>query len=147
KLHKTRRTPYLAIILPGILGLVLVVLFNPDDLILISTFGALISYITMNLSVIILRKKEPNLPRSFKTPLYPLTPIVSLVLAIIAIFASFFANFTFFLICIAIFSLASIYYYFWARHRINIHAPEEQFSIEEKVEKKEEVLVENTEFS
>ena len=47
----------MAIILPGFIGLVLVILFNPDDLILISTFGALVSYITMNLSVLILRKR------------------------------------------------------------------------------------------
>ncbi|MGA3602013.1 ethanolamine permease [Lysinibacillus agricola] len=131
KMHKKRQTPYMAIILPGFIGLVLVILFNPDDLILISTFGALVSYITMNLSVIILRKKEPNLIRTFKTPLYPFTPIVSLILAIIAIFASFFANFTFFIVCLAVFAVASIYYWVWARHRINEDAPEERFVKEE----------------
>ncbi|MFE8700878.1 ethanolamine permease [Cytobacillus sp. FJAT-54145] len=126
KLHETRRTPYLAIILPGILGLILVVLFNPNDLILISTFGALVSYISMNLSVLILRKKEPNLPRAYKTPLYPFTPIVSLVLAVISIFASVFANLTFFFVSIGVFVVAIIYYYAWARHRINKDAPEER---------------------
>ena len=131
KLHKTRRTPYLAIILPGIIGLALVVLFNPDDLILISTFGALISYITMNLSVLILRKKEPELHRPFKTPLYPIAPVVSLALAVISIFASFFANLTFFFICIGVFVLSSLYYFVWARHRINKDAPEEQFANEQ----------------
>ncbi|KMY53778.1 ethanolamine transporter [Bacillus sp. FJAT-27231] len=128
KLHKSRRTPYLAIILPGIVGLLLVVMFNPNDLILISTFGALVSYITMNLSALILRKKEPNLHRPFKTPLYPITPIVSLMLAVVSLFASFFANLTFFFVCIAVFALSSIYYYAWARHRINKDAPEEQFA-------------------
>ncbi|WP_096200121.1 ethanolamine permease [Bacillus sp. FJAT-45350] len=125
-LHKTRRTPYLAIILPGIVGLILVVMFNPDDLILIATFGALVSYISMNLSVLILRKKEPNLPRAYKTPLYPFTPIVSLILAVIAIFASVFANLTFFFISISIFVIAIVYYFVYARHRINTDAPEEQ---------------------
>lgn len=129
-LHKTRRTPYLAIILPGIVGLVLVMLFNPDDLILISTFGALVSYISMNLSVLILRKKEPNLPRAYKTPLFPITPIVSLVLAVISIFASVFANITFFMISIGIFVVAMIYYYAWARYRINTNAPEERMGDE-----------------
>ncbi len=129
KLHKTRRTPYLAIILPGILGLILVVLFNPNDLILISTFGALVSYISMNLSVLILRKKEPNLPRAYKTPLYPFTPIVSLILSVISIFASVFANLTFFFVSIGVFIVAIIYYFVWARHRINKDAPEEQVDV------------------
>ncbi|GGK29781.1 ethanolamine permease [Caldalkalibacillus thermarum] len=128
KLHRTRRTPYMALILPGLIGLILVILFNPDDLILISTFGALVSYISMNLSVLILRKKEPNLVRPYKTPLYPFVPIVSLALAVIAIFASFFANLTFFFVCVATFAAATVYYFAWARHHINPNAPEEQFS-------------------
>lgn len=127
KMHKKRQTPYMAIILPGFIGLGLVVLFNPDDLILISTFGALVSYITMNLSVIILRKKEPELVRTFKTPFYPFTPILSLVLCGIAIFSSFFTNFKFFIVSIVIFIIASLYYVIWARHRINEDAPEERF--------------------
>ncbi|WP_053362710.1 ethanolamine permease [Bacillus sp. FJAT-27251] len=128
KLHKTRRTPYIAIILPGFIGLVLVMLFNPDDLILISTFGALVSYIAMNLSVIILRKKEPDLPRTFKTPWYPMMPAVSIVLAAIALFASFFANLTFFWISIGVFAAATIYYFAWGKKNINPEAPEEKFA-------------------
>ncbi|MBO8173439.1 MAG: ethanolamine permease [Bacillaceae bacterium] len=128
KLHQTRKTPYWALIIPGIVGLILVAVFNPDDLILIATFGALVSYITMNLSVIILRKKEPDLHRPYKTPLYPITPIVSTILAVIALFSSFFANLTFFWISIAIFAVATVYYFVWARHSINADAPEEQFN-------------------
>ncbi|WP_146553486.1 ethanolamine permease [Rummeliibacillus sp. SL167] len=128
--HSKRQTPYMAIIVPGLIGLALIMLFNPNDLILIVTFGALISYITMNLSVIILRKKEPNLSRSFKTPLYPFTPIISVVLCVIAIFASCFSNITIFFVSIGIFVLASIYYFFWARHKINVAAPEEKFAKE-----------------
>ncbi|PIC90944.1 ethanolamine permease [Sporosarcina sp. P21c] len=127
KLHPKRRTPYMAIILPGFIGLVLVAFFNPDDLILIATFGALISYISVNLSLIILRKKEPTLHRPYKSPMYPFMPIVSMVLACIALFASFFANLTFFWVSIAVFGVAILYYFIWARHNINADAPEEQF--------------------
>ncbi|TQR08733.1 ethanolamine permease [Psychrobacillus soli] len=137
RLHKTRRTPYVAIIAPGIIGLLLVIFFDPNDLILIATFGALISYIAMNLSVLILRKKEPNLPRAFKTPLYPITPIVSLVLAVIAIFASFFANLSFFFLNLIIFAIASIYYFVWAKNNINTDAPEERFVTEKESENNE----------
>jgi len=137
RLHPTRRTPYVAIIVPGIIGLALVASFNPDDLILIATFGALISYISMNLSLIILRKKEPNLHRPFRAPLYPFMPIVSMVLACIALFASFFANLTFFWISIGVFVVAVLYYFLWARHNINADAPEEQFS---QMNEKEETV-------
>ncbi|WP_216828741.1 ethanolamine permease [Alkalihalobacterium elongatum] len=135
KLHTTRRTPYYSIILPGIVGLILVLLVNPDELILISTFGALVSYILMNLSVIILRRKEPNLERPYKTPLYPFIPVVSLALAVIALFASIFYNLTFFWIGVATFVAASIYYFTYAKDRINVNAPEEQFIQEDHTNK------------
>lgn len=133
-LHPTRRTPYMAIALPGIVGLILVLIFDPDELILISTFGALVSYIAMNLSVIILRKKEPDLVRPHKTILYPISPIISIILAVIALFASFFKNLTFFWISIAIFAVSIVYYFVWARKNINPDAPEESF--EQKEEQK-----------
>jgi len=88
----------------------------------------LVSYISMNLSVLILRIKEPKLPRAYKTPQFPILPIVSLGLAIISIFASVFTNITFFMISIGIFIVAIIYYFAWARFRINADAPEERIS-------------------
>jgi len=124
----------MAIIIPGFVGLILVATFNPDDLILIATFGALISYISMNLSLIILRKKEPNLARPYRAPLFPFMPIVSMVLACIALFASFFANLPFFFISITVFGVAIIYYFVWARLNINTDAPEEQSSHVEELE-------------
>src|SRR5699024_5135055 len=102
KLHVARRTPVPAIIFPGLLGLILVALFDPDDLILIATFGALISYISMNLSLVVLRVKEPNLVRPYRTPLFPIVPVVSIIIAIMALFASVFANILFFWISIAL---------------------------------------------
>ena len=128
KLHQKRRTPYMAILVPGILGFIFVLMFNPDRLILIATFGALVSYVMMNLSLIILRKKEPNLARPYKAPFYPIVPIVSIVISILALFSSIFKDPVFFLINIGIFSAAVIYFFVWARHRINKDAPEEEFS-------------------
>jgi ethanolamine permease len=126
QLHKTRRTPYMAIVLPGTLGFIFVLMFDPNKLILIATFGALVSYIMINLSLIILRKKEPNLERPYKAPFYPVAPILSIIIAVLALFSSIFSDITFFMISIYIFAAAVIYFYVWARHRINKDAPEEQ---------------------
>lgn len=128
KLNKKRRTPYMAILVPGVLGFIFVLMFDPNRLILIATFGALVSYIMMNLSLIILRKKEPNLARPYKAPFYPVVPIVCIILSTLALFSSVFSDITFFFINIAIFAVAVIYYYVWARHRINKDAPEERFA-------------------
>ncbi|KMY42790.1 ethanolamine permease [Peribacillus loiseleuriae] len=131
KLSEKRRTPYMAILVPGVVGFVFVLMFNPDRLILIATFGALVSYIMMNISLMILRKKEPNLARPYKAPFYPVVPIISIIISIIALFSSIFKDPTFFFINVAIFAAAVIYYFVWARYRINKNAPEERFAMEE----------------
>ncbi|MFJ5624700.1 ethanolamine permease [Peribacillus loiseleuriae] len=131
KLSEKRRTPYMAILVPGVVGFVFVLMFNPDRLILIATFGALVSYVMMNVSLMILRKKEPNLARPYKAPFYPVVPIISIIISIIALFSSIFKDPTFFFINVAIFAAAVIYYFVWARQRINKNAPEERFAMEE----------------
>lgn len=129
KLHPTRRTPYWALIIPSVVGLALVLLFDPDQLILIATFGALISYISMCLSCIILRKKEPDIERAFKVPGYPVVPWLSVILGFITLFSSIFREWQFFIVSVVIFALAIIYYYAYARHNINPNAPEEEAAI------------------
>lgn len=125
KVHPTRRTPIWAIIVPSIVGILLVMFVDPDQLILLATFGALISYVMINLSVIILRKKEPNLERPYKMPGFPIVPVISLILACIALFSSIFREPLWFFINVIIFAIAIVYYYSYARHHINYDAPEE----------------------
>jgi ethanolamine permease len=127
-LNKKRCTPYMAIIVPGVLGFIFVLMFDPNRLIIIATFGALVSYIMMNIALIILRKKEPDLARPYKVPFYPLVPIACIILSTFALFSSVFKDITFFYINVAIFAVAVIYYYGWARHHINKDAPEERFA-------------------
>ncbi|SDJ15985.1 ethanolamine permease [Alteribacillus bidgolensis] len=143
QLHKTRRTPYMAIVLPGTIGFIFVLMFDPDKLILIATFGALVSYIMMNLSLIILRKKEPNLKRPYKAPFYPVVPIVCIIISTLALFSSVFGQIDIFIGSVSIFALAVIYYFVWARHRINKNAPEEQFALNAGEAEEEELNEKN----
>ncbi len=42
-----------------------------------TSVGTLVAFITVAIGVIILRQRSPELPRSFKVPLYPITPILA----------------------------------------------------------------------
>ncbi len=84
-----RKTPYVALIVPGIIGFVMAVLNQGDLLILVAVFGATISYIMMTLSHIILRYKEPELARPYRTPGGVVTTGIALVLAVVALIAGF----------------------------------------------------------
>ena len=43
------------------------------------SIGTLVAFIVVSVGVIILRVREPDLPRGFKVPLYPVTPVLSVL--------------------------------------------------------------------
>ena len=58
----------------------------------IAVFGATVSYVLMTLSHIVLRRKEPDLERPYRTPGGVFTTGVAFVLAIAAVIATFFVD-------------------------------------------------------
>ncbi len=63
-----RKTPYVALIVPGIIGFPLSLTGQGDLLILVAVFGATVSYVMMMASHIALRIREPHLDRAYRTP-------------------------------------------------------------------------------
>jgi amino acid transporter len=66
------------VIVATVVGLLagLVPLDNLTDMV---SIGTLVAFITVSVSVIILRVREPDLPRGFKVPGYPITPVLSVL--------------------------------------------------------------------
>ncbi len=60
----------------------------------VAVFGAAVSYVLMMLSHIVLRSREPDLERPYRTPGGTLTTGVALVLAIAAVVATFLVDTT-----------------------------------------------------
>ncbi|MFJ7624460.1 APC family permease, partial [Rhodococcus erythropolis] len=44
-----------------------------------TSIGTLVAFLVVSIGVIILRRSDPDLPRSFKVPGYPVTPILSIL--------------------------------------------------------------------
>jgi len=129
----SRKTPYLALIVPGTIGFILaVVLYDPDApgalLINIAVFGATVSYCLMNLSHIVLRVKEPDMERPYRTPGGTFTTGIALVLSAVAVVATFFVDILAAGITAALFVGFLAYFWFYSRHRIVGGAPEEEFA-------------------
>lgn len=118
-LHKKRSTPYMAILVGGIVGIIAIL---SEDLISIagqsltasiitmSVFGALTSYIISLFSLFSLRKTEPKRERPFLTPFYPYLPLIALVLAFICITTMIILNFEIFLAYLILLVLGFFYY-------------------------------------
>lgn len=81
-------TPYVSILLGGSAIAVLsgVFLKNIDTIASIYNFGSLLTYIFVHLSLLKLRRKEPQTMRPFKVPLYPVLPIIGLACCIALIY-------------------------------------------------------------
>jgi APA family basic amino acid/polyamine antiporter len=69
RLHQRRSTPYVLILLAGLLAAVLVIPEDIDFLVGIYAFGAVLSFTIAHLSVVRLRYREPHRRRPFRIPL------------------------------------------------------------------------------
>ncbi len=78
-------SPDYACIAGGFVGLLGILSGKTDELITLSVMGAIVMYLVSMISLLVLRKKEPELPRPFHAPLYPYVPILALILAIVCL--------------------------------------------------------------
>ena len=127
-LTNKNKAPYLAIIIPGMIGFFLSLTREGDSLILIAVFGATISYVLMLLAHIKLRLSKPDMPRPYKTPGGIFTSIIALVLAIAAVVAGFVVNPKVWFIAAAIYACFIAYFLFYSRYHLIKGTPEEEFA-------------------
>ncbi|WP_219418034.1 ethanolamine permease [Pseudonocardia nigra] len=124
-----RKTPYLALIVPAGIGFALAAATGNGALLInIAVFGATVSYVLMMVSHIVLRVREPQLPRPYRTPGGVVTTGVALVLAAAAVVATFVVDPLAAAITAGIFVVALAYFWFFSRHRLVANAPEEEFA-------------------
>jgi len=131
-----RKTPYLALMVPGAVGLLLAGITKDGALLInIAVFGATVSYVLMMISHIVLRRREPDLERPYRTPGGTVTTGIALVLAVCAVVATFFVDVKAAGITAVIFLAALAYFWFYSRHHLVSNAPEEEFSAVAAAEK------------
>ena len=106
----SRRTPWVALVVPGIVGFVLALTGDGAKLINIAVFGATVSYVLMMLSHIVLRRREPDLERPYRTPGGIATSGVALMLALAAVVATFIVDPVAALITVGVYALFLAYF-------------------------------------
>jgi amino acid transporter len=87
KVHPKRLTPYWAVIFSGMFMLVISWLLPIEDVAAAAGILFLLLFLQVNVVVMRLRLKLPDLERGFRVPLFPLIPILGIVLnALLAIY-------------------------------------------------------------
>jgi amino acid transporter/nucleotide-binding universal stress UspA family protein len=79
-IHPERRTPHVAILLTGGILITMALTLPIEAVGSAASLIFLLTFAMVNLSVIVLRRKAPELPRRYRVPLYPFVPILGIVL-------------------------------------------------------------------
>ena len=78
RVHKKYQTPHISTWIAGFVVGLPAGLWDIDTFAELSNIGTLFAFIVVSAGVLVLRRKQPDRPRSFKVPLVPLIPLLSI---------------------------------------------------------------------
>lgn len=120
----SKKAPVMAIIVPGIVGIIATLGGLANVVIQISALGAVVLYILCMITLFVMRKRYPDMKRPFKSS-YPIVPGIALVLGIYCAIAFMVAYKTTVMWTAAAFVAAAVYYVIWGKK--NLKSEEEEF--------------------
>jgi len=81
--HRTFQTPHISTWIAGFVVGIPAGIWDIDTFAELSNIGTLFAFIVVSAGVIVLRKKQPERPRSFRVPLVPFVPLLSIACCLI----------------------------------------------------------------
>src|SRR5262247_3633377 len=79
RVHPRFRTPHVTTILTGVAVGFFAMFTSIDEMVDLTNIGTLFAFVLVSLGVIVLRKREPDRPRVFKTPWVPAIPVLGVI--------------------------------------------------------------------
>src|SRR6185437_14520423 len=110
RVNARRQTPMNALLVNMCIGIIALLSGRTDELITLSVFGALTLYVLAMITVLRLRRRQPDLERPFRVPLYPLFPLVALVIGAVCLVALASLNIKLFCIYAALLAVSYIWF-------------------------------------
>ncbi|MFZ0455219.1 MAG: amino acid permease [Ignavibacteriaceae bacterium] len=81
-IHTVRRTPHIAIYSTGAILLIMAIALPIETVGSAASLMFLLTFALVNLSVVVLRRNHPEIPRKYKVPFYPFVPVLGFILNI-----------------------------------------------------------------
>jgi basic amino acid/polyamine antiporter, APA family len=122
KLNPRTLVPVRSTIIVAVVISILAGVIPIDFLAEMTSIGTLVAFLVVSVGVMILRQRQPDLPRGFKVPLYPVVPILSIAGCFWIIKDLRAVTIYVFLIWA---SVALLWYFFYGRHHSALNHPEE----------------------
>lgn len=123
-----RKAPTLALVVPGVIGFGLSLTGEGALLLNMAVFGAALSYVLMMVSHVVLRVREPDMPRPYRTPGGVATTGFALVVAALSVVATFLVDSTAALWCVGVFVAFMAWFGLYSRHHLVAASPDEEFA-------------------
>src|SRR3954466_4582381 len=123
KLNPRTLTPVTSTIIVAVVISLLAGVLPIDFLAEMTSIGTLVAFLVVSIGVMVLRQRQPDLPRGFKVPLYPLLPILSIggcfwiIKDLRAVTIEVFVLWS---------SVALLWYFFYGRHHSALNRREEE---------------------
>ncbi len=83
RVHDRFRTPHISTIAAGLFVAIPAGIFDIGTLADLSNIGTLFAFVLVSVGVMVLRRRQPDRPRKFRTPLVPLVPILSILCCLV----------------------------------------------------------------
>ena len=128
-LTSKRKAPTWALIIPGVLGFIASLSGEGDLMLAMAVVGATISYALMSVSHILLRVKQPDLPRPYKTPGGVFTSGLALVLSLVALTGVYAFDPRAFNYTMILYVLGAMYYFFYSKNQLVAKTAAEEFDL------------------
>jgi APA family basic amino acid/polyamine antiporter len=119
KVHKRFRTPHVATWIAGIFVGVPAGIFDIGTLADLSNIGTLFAFVLVAISVLILRRRQPDRPRGFRVPLVPLLPALSILTCVVLMASLTVENWLRFFVWLAI---GLVIYFLYSRKHSTLRA-------------------------
>ncbi len=114
KVHPIFRTPTVATWVAGFVVGIPAGLLDIGTVSNLSNIGTLFAFVLVSIAVILLRYREPDRPRGFRTPFGPLFPVLSIIFCVLLMMGLEILTWISFFIWLAI---GLVIYFFYSRHR------------------------------
>jgi basic amino acid/polyamine antiporter, APA family len=114
RVHHLYQTPHISTWIAGFVVGLPAGLWDIDTFAELSNIGTLFAFVVVSAGVIVLRKKQPERPRSFRVPFVPLVPILSIVCCVILMMGLPLLTWVRFFVWLAI---GLVVYFGYSRHR------------------------------
>jgi len=133
-LTSKRKTPTWALIVPGVLGFLASLSGEGDLMLAMAVVGATISYALMSFSHILLRVKNPEMPRPYKTPGGTITSGIAFVLSLVALTGVYAFDPRAFFYTIILYVIGALYYFLYSKNHLVAKTADEEFAMLEQAE-------------